>query len=267
MKKRIFTILSSVVAAAFLLVSCYPEPLNKADIDAQFAGNVGNLPTLTLSATDVTFEFITLTVSASGTPANVLESGVMVFGDMDLTDLKSVEVFDLPGSRTLSVKAEQKYYLQAYIITNDGTSVSEAVKVTTPAAPVFEDTYLFGEYYAVDYVLASGAVDYQYAATITQVEGTYNKITIEGMWGYSGYPFEAEVDFATKTISATAAHIYTNANYGTVYMIDYPGSSFDNPFVHGTYKKEGSKVIVTFPGWAAQVSAGYFGRLYTIMEK
>lgn len=259
--KRISFIYATIFSLlAFSFFGC-EEDVVKSDYEKEDASK---LPTLNLEVTEVTFEsgLASATVSINGDD-NFSEKGFLVTTVEDFSEIEDVvavegDMFEA----SLALGGETTYFVKAYTVSVNGIATSNMVSFTTPIAPVFEDTYLFGTYTETDYDL-SGEVEavYEGAIEIAQVPGRYNQVYISNLWD-GGEVIVGVVDFESKTISVSPQVIYVDATYGDCYIyaleiVDGAAAANMTIATIATYDEEGN---ITLGMWGARVSAGFFGR-------
>jgi hypothetical protein len=258
---------------AILALSACSEDLVKDDIDAANAGDKSKLPTVTISAPqNITYEGADVAASWSNTGDEIIEAGFVYSNNESFAPAEAATVDEIAGTNinmTLSLNSDKTYYIKAYVQTksNGVAFSSDVVSLKTPVAPVFEDTYLFGKYAAVDIDLTTGEPEGdEYEITIT--EKSHNKVNIANIWG-GGRTIEGTVNFENKTISiASTEVIYIDSSYGNTFMwainIVDGQVQYKNEPLTATYDRNGN---ITFGYWAAHVSAGNFGYYVTLLEK
>jgi hypothetical protein len=264
-----------VLITAIMALSACGEDLVKDDIDAVNAGDKSKLPTVTISSPqNVTYEGADVAASWSNAGDEIIEAGFIYSNNESFIPAEAAAVKEIAGTNinmALSLDPVKTYYIKAYVLTkSNGVAFSnDVVSLTTPAAPVFEDTYLFGKYTALDIDLTTGEPEGgEYEITITQKQQSYNRVNISNIWG-GGRTVEGIVNFENKTISiASTEVIYVDSDYGNTFMwaIDIVDGQvqYKNEPLAATYDSDGN---ITFGYWAAHVSAGNFGYYVTILEK
>ncbi|HCC50815.1 MAG TPA: hypothetical protein DEQ30_01150 [Porphyromonadaceae bacterium] len=269
---NLFRILFAFISVMMLSPACNDD-LIKDDIDADNSGDKSKLPVMTISSPgNVTYESADITASWNNTGDEIIEAGFVYSLNESFIPTEVVTVKKISGSSmdtTLSLSSETNYFIKAYAQTqNNGIAYSDPVNITTPVAPVFEHTYLFGKYTATDIDVNTGEPEGDsYEVTISQRGTSYNKINIANIWG-GGRTIEATVDFEKKTISvATTSVIHIDSTHGNVYMWGFDIQ--DNKIVYldvaiANYDDNGN---IEFTQWAAHVSAGNFGYYTTTMKK
>ena len=261
MKRHIFSMAAAaVIALAF--IGC--EDLVKDDIDAEYLV----VRDVNLSApvcTDITYESVNVSYSVDGDTAglDLIYFGVVLSTKEDFSE--RLDFNTLPGEiDTVGVAGATTYYVKSYCVVGNSVKYSEVTQITTPAPPVFEDTYLFGKYKAYD----SGDDSFQYDMTIAWVENTYNRITIYNLWD-GGETITATVDFENKQIILDVEPLIGdfseyNMGLGYIYNIDETGSPTMDPIVC-TYDAEGN---IMFPDYLVYMTeVGPYAYSYTDMYK
>lgn len=267
MKRHIFSMAAAaIVALAF--VGC--EDLVKDDIDAKYlvARDVN------LSApvcTDITYESVNVSYTVDGDTAGLdpIYFGIVFSTKEDFSE--RLDFNTLPGEiDTLAVAGATKYYVKSYCVVGNSVKYSEVTQITTPAPPVFEDTYLFGSYLAYDD--GNPNPDLMYPMEISWVENTYNRIKITNWWG-GGQTITATVDFENKQIIVdfepaicNYADIDPDAGLGWVYFygLNENGEPTEDLII-GTYDDKGN---ISFPGFFIYVDGlGFYAPSCTDMVK
>jgi hypothetical protein len=264
-----------VFIAAMMALSACSEDLVKDDIDAANGGDASKLPVVTVAAPgNITYESASVSASWSNAGDEVVEAGFVYSLNESFSPMSVLTVDEISDANiraTLSLASETKYYIKAYAQTkNNGVAYSDVVSLTTAVAPVFEDTYLFGKYDAIDVDIYTGEQEGDvYEITIAQRGSSYNRVNISNIWG-GERTIEGIVDFEKKTISiASTEVIYIHSSYGNTFMLGLviEGGEVKDEYADveiATYDDEGN---ITFEPWAAHVSAGDFGHYTTILEK
>jgi hypothetical protein len=263
-----------VFIAAMMALSACSEDLVKDDIDAANGGDASKLPALTVAPPEnITYKSADISASWSGAGDEVIEAGFIYSLNESFSPMNVLTIDDISNSSirvTLSLDTETKYYVKAYAQTkNNGITYSDAISLTTPAAPPFEDTYLFGKYNAVDINLITGEPESPYEITIEQRGTSYDRVNITNIWD-GAQTIQGIVDFEKKTISVAPTEvIYIHSSYGNTSMrglviVDGEVQEDYADVAIASYDDEGN---ITFEPWAACVSAGYFGYYMTILEK
>lgn len=225
--------------------------------------DTSKLPTLAASVGDVTYESATATGTYTMNGDTIIEKGFLISTDESFATIESaITIAGETYSSSFEVLGETTYYLKAYTISANGTATSEVVSFTTPVAPTFEDTYLYGTYTESDYDL-DGVLEASYPSGIqfTEKPGSANQFYITNLWD-GGKTIVASVDFENKTIAIAAQVIYVSGDYGDcsiIALIDSGAGLEGDPTasVIGSYDEQGN---VTLAPWGANVSAGWFGK-------
>jgi hypothetical protein len=282
MKRNITSLL--LLATLFIagLSSC-EEPTAEKNENINL-GNTAKLPTVTISdASNVTFDgaVLSATVASTAETDSIIEAGFIVANNEAFLPASNViffKSFDGGITSTLTGLAEKTtFYVKAYAVTyRNGTAYSSNfISFTTPEAPKFEDTYLFGTYDAIDINIRTGQQEGGvYPVEIKQVGALYNRVSISNIWG-GEETIEATVNFVEKTITTDIkAVIYLDPDYGDCWMrgfdivdgqtVYYDGTSPDTGYAIADYDNAGH---VNFRYWAARVSVGHFGYYVTQLTK
>lgn len=245
---------------ALIFTSCEEEVI-KSDYEKV---DESKLPSIALTVSDITYESASASASISISGDDLFsEKGFIISNDETFITAETVIIADNEDfSNTLTLAGSTKYFVKAYTLSQNGIATSEAFEFTTPEAPKFEDTYLYGTYTETDYDL-TGAIEavYENGITISAIEGSANKMSIENFWD-GGETITASVDFENKTITINPQVIYVSADYGDcyIYYLYQSGEEWShNPeeIISGTYDEDGN---ITIDSWGAGVSAGFFGQ-------
>jgi hypothetical protein len=282
MKRNItsFLILATLFIAG--LSSCEEQV---AEINENInLGNPAKLPTVTISdASNVTFDgaVLSATIASTAETDSIIEAGFILANNEGFMPTSSVVFFKSVNNGAISsvltgLTDKTTFYVKAYAVTyRNGTAYSSTyISFTTPEAPTFEDTYLFGIYDAIDIDVNTGQQEGEpYPVEIRQIGTLYNRVSISNIWG-GEETIQATVDFTAKTITTDSKPvIYVHPDYGDCWMrgfdivdgsIVYYASSLDLSYAIADYDNAGH---VNFRYWAARVSAGTFGYYVTQLTK
>ena len=147
--KNIFKSLIPCLVLAVGFTSCYDEMEDKASVDAKYA--LANVPTVTLSATNVIDYSSASVVASLSSVEGVVEAGFMVAASADFSGAKIYTASAVASSieQALAGLAEQTTYnVKAYAYLGDGRMVySDASSFTTPQAPPLSTEMLSGKTY------------------------------------------------------------------------------------------------------------------------
>jgi len=269
-----FKIYFTLITALMALSCCSDIMDDKADIDAKHTGNPALLPTVTIATpSNVTYESATVVASWSNAGDEIMEAGFIYSTDEAFNSINVVSPSDFKNSQVtsaLKLDSETKYFVKAYVQTrSNGVAYSDVVSLTTAKAPVFIDTYLFGNYEAIDIDITTGEQEGDpYDVTIKQDGSAYNRVLISNIWG-GGRTIVGVVDFVKKTITVDYTNvIYVHSSYGNCYMwglVIEGGELVD--YARETIAYYDDKGNIEFSPWAAHVSAGDFGYYVTLLEK
>jgi len=270
---KIFNIFFTLVAIV-TIAACADVMDDKEAIDAQHSGDPSKLPTgLNVSTTKVSYDYALVSATWTNNGDEPYEAG-FIYSKSETFDTYSIISSDKFQDTSVAdsfpkLDAETKYYVKLYVQTrSNGIAYSEPSSFTTIAAPTFEDTYLFGDYLAVDIDIDSGEGEPEYEVNIKQDGTTYNRVQISNIWD-GGRTIIGVVDFAKKTITVDNTNIiYVHSSYGNCFMY---GLVVEGGAIVGyakqtiaTYDDKGN---IEFAPWAAHVSAGDFGWYITVLEK
>ncbi|MGF7139478.1 hypothetical protein [Roseimarinus sediminis] len=258
--------LKNIIKSMFLLLvvtifatGCQ-EDILKEDYEN---ADASKLPTLTLTVNNVTYESAVASATITTNGDDVFsEKGFIVSTDASFLSAESVIVTEGDAfMNALSLAGSTTYFVKAYTVSLNGVATSEATEFTTPEAPKFEDTYLYGTYTETDYDL-DGVVEavYEGAIVLSEKAGSANQMYIENFWA-GGETIVATVDFENKTISVAPQIIYIDGTYGDCYIVslyqaDGSWTYDETSIIIGTYDENGT---ITLGSWGARVSAGFFG--------
>ncbi|WP_075603490.1 hypothetical protein [Saccharicrinis aurantiacus] len=270
MKLKIINIYILLLSICISFTSCHEE------VDADFYNKTSPdaLPTITVASDSISFDrvYLDAQIEING-DSIILESGYMACVDNTFPDslliVKTVDHNNLQMSVWFDLLVgNTKYFYKAYTYTKNGFSFSEVSSFITTDPPVFEDTYLFGEFNQIDHSIRNGIIngdDNEYwdaygTMKISQVEGTYNQIAIYNYWGY-GRTVIAVVNFEDKTIEISPQEVAVSAKDGPLLIYRW---SMDNgsmnihldDTVKGHYDEDGNITILMW-GAFANTSEGY----------
>ena len=210
--KNIFKSLIPCLVLAVGFTSCYDEMEDKASVDAKYA--LANVPTVTLSATNV-IDYSSASVAASfSTVEGVVEVGFMVAASADFSGAKIYTASAVASSieQALAGLAEQTTYnVKAYAYLGDGRMVySDASSFTTPEAPALSAAMLSGKTYTASVTSYFGS-NYNFAVTLVADAANPTKIYVQNLdpyfasYGYTaanGYNlFEGVLNVEAETIT------------------------------------------------------------------
>ena len=210
--KNIFKSLIPCLVLAVGFTSCYDEMEDKASVDAKYA--LANVPTVTLSATNV-IDYSSASVAASfSTVEGVVEVGFMVAASADFSGAKIYTASAVASSieQALAGLAEQTTYnVKAYAYLGDGRMVySDASSFTTPEAPALSAAMLSGKTYTASVTSYFGS-NYNFAVTLVADAADPTKIYVQNLdpyfasYGYTaanGYNlFEGVLNVEAETIT------------------------------------------------------------------
>ncbi len=199
-----------VLAVGF--TSCYDEMDDKAVVDAKY--ELANVPTVTLSATNV-IDYSSASVTASLSSAEgVAEVGFMVADNADFSGAKIYIASAVSSSieQALAGLAEQTTYnVKAYAYLGDGRMVySDASSFTTPQAPPLSTEMLSGKTYTATVTSYFGN-KYSFDVTLVADAADPTKIYVQNLdpyfasYGYTaakGYnSFVGVLDSEAETIT------------------------------------------------------------------
>ena len=256
--RNIFKTFISCIVLAVGVTSCYDEMDSKSSIDAQY-DQASNITASLGESTVLSFSEISINGSISSTEG-VLEAGFIVSTSADFASYNSYKAGEVASSFNSVINnltESTTYYVRSYAYTISGTMVSEAISITTPAAPIFE---LNGVYTAVDYNTEDDSAGESYEVTIEFTSGSTTDIKITNLWG-GGKTIEAKYDSATGKISIPAKQvIYVHADYGDVWMEDVNGSQN----ISGLFTPKGG--FLNINAFSAICGAGTFGDQYVKMS-
>ena len=233
--KNIFKSLIPCLVLAVGFTSCYDEMEDKASVDAKYA--LANVPTVTLSATNV-IDYSSASVAASfSTVEGVVEVGFMVAASADFSGAKIYTASAVASSieQALAGLAEQTTYnVKAYAYLGDGRMVySDASSFTTPEAPALSAEMLSGKTYTATVTNYFGDV-FTFNVTLVADAADPNKIWIHNLdpyfasYGYTaenGYNiFEGVLDVENETITIAQGQ---KIGYGGVALVVFDNADPD----------------------------------------
>ena len=211
--KNIFKTLIPCLVLAVGFTGCYDEMDDKASIDAKYA--LANVPTVTLSATNV-IDYSSASVAASfSTVEGVVEVGFMVAASADFSGAKIYSASAVASSieQALAGLAEQTTYnVKAYAYLGDGRMVySDASSFTTPEAPALSAEMLTGKTYTGTSTSVLYGDSYTMNVTLVADAADPTKIYVQNLdpyfasYGYNaanGFNiFEGVLDVEAETIT------------------------------------------------------------------
>ena len=233
--KNIFKSLIPCLVLAVGFTSCYDEMEDKASVDAKYA--LANVPTVTLSATNV-IDYSSASVAASfSTVEGVVEVGFMVAASADFSGAKIYTASAVASSieQALAGLAEQTTYnVKAYAYLGDGRMVySDASSFTTPEAPALSAEMLSGKTYTATVTSYFGDV-FNFAVTLVADAADPTKIYVQNLdpyfasYGYTaanGYNiFEGVLDVENETITIAQGQ---KIGYGGVALVVFDNADPD----------------------------------------
>ena len=233
--KNIFKSLIPCLVLAVGFTSCYDEMEDKASVDAKYA--LANVPTVTLSATNV-IDYSSASVAASfSSVEGVVEVGFMVAASADFSGAKIYTASAVASSieQALAGLAEQTTYnVKAYAYLGDGRMVySDASSFTTPEAPALSAEMLSGKTYTATVTNYFGDV-FTFNVTLVADAADPNKIWIHNLdpyfasYGYTaenGYNiFEGVLDVENETITIAQGQ---KIGYGGVALVVFDNADPD----------------------------------------
>ena len=233
--KNIFKSLIPCLVLAVGFTSCYDEMEDKASVDAKYA--LANVPTVTLSATNV-IDYSSASVAASfSSVEGVVEVGFMVAASADFSGAKIYTASAVASSieQALAGLAEQTTYnVKAYAYLGDGRMVySDASSFTTPEAPALSAEMLSGKTYTATVTNYFGDV-FTFNVTLVADAADPNKIWIHNLdpyfasYGYTaenGYNiFEGVLDVENETITIAQGQ---KIGYGGVALVVFDDADPD----------------------------------------
>ena len=233
--KNIFKSLIPCLVLAVGFTSCYDEMEDKASVDAKYA--LANVPTVTLSATNV-IDYSSASVAASfSSVEGVVEVGFMVAASADFSGAKIYTASAVASSieQALAGLAEQTTYnVKAYAYLGDGRMVySDASSFTTPEAPALSAEMLSGKTYTATVTSYFGDV-FNFAVTLVADAADPTKIYVQNLdpyfasYGYTaanGYNiFEGVLDVENETITIAQGQ---KIGYGGVALVVFDNADPD----------------------------------------
>lgn len=204
---------------AFAMASCTKDYPSKSEVEASFDKITATLPTLSVDASNVVYDYLsstaTVKVTISGlTDLDSLSVGLLSSKDETMTNTKFSAIQN-PADGTVEVSAqitgETTWYLKAAAASTIGTAYSETVKIDVPAFPFWAN--IGGLYKGTVTSVAYGDEYDSVLRVVLDSEDPENKCYILGFEPYyasKGYPntqnqfnfLECTIDNENKCIIA-----------------------------------------------------------------
>ena len=229
--KNIFKSLIPCWVLAVGFTSCYDEMEDKASVDAKYA--LANVPTVTLSATNVIDYSSASVVASLSSVEGVVEAGFMVAASADFSGAKIYTASAVASSieQALAGLAEQTTYnVKAYAYLGDGRMVySDASSFTTPQAPALSAEMLSGKTYTATVTSYFGS-NYNFAVTLVADAADPTKIHVQNLDPYfASYGYTADKGYNSFVgVLDTEAETITLAQGQAIGYGDVALGAFDN---------------------------------------
>lgn len=257
------------VALGATLTGCYDEMGSKSSVDAAYADS--SAPELSISNLEVLgYEGFVADVNVSYVDG-VIETGVAISTTADfageVTFKQPAEITTAFTVEATGIKDGLLYYVKPYAVTAGGLFYGDAVTADVPVAPVFANTYVFGKYKACDYDLQTDEPDGDPYAMVVSPGKLWNEVIFTNLWA-GKMSVVAVANNEDNTMYIKAGEVCgIDSDYGPVQVqglaITDEGKLALAETTSVIYDEE--QIVIGY--WGARVSAGFFGYLYTVLDK